>query len=187
MKNRKKRAFSAIAAVCVACVTGVAGATPAEESGDEYPIGISLLPFRYLEAPSPDSGVWLFRLNLLAGRNRTMTGLDVGSVCNWTSGDGAGLAFAGVCNVCGGEGAGLQAACLNSTERAHVGAQLGAGNMTWGIRGVQLGVVNATSEGYGLQVGVVNLAESFSGLQLGLLNMNLASPLPMMPVLNVWF
>lgn len=182
-----KRAITTFAALAAACLVCAADALAAEEAGDEYPVGISLLPFRYLEAPGPDSGVWLFRLNLLAGCNRTMTGLDVGSVCNWTSGDGAGLAFAGVCNVCGGEGAGLQAACLNSTERAHVGAQLGAGNMTWGIRGVQLGVVNATSEGYGLQVGVVNLAESFSGLQLGLMNMNLASPLPMMPVLNVWF
>lgn len=180
----RSRVVSAIAAACMACVTGAADA---EETVDEYPFGLALLPVRYLEAPSPDSGVWLFRLNLLAGRNRTMTGLDVGSVCNWTTGDGAGLAFAGICNVCGGEGAGLQVACLNSTERAHAGLQLGAGNMTWGIRGVQLGVVNATSEGYGLQVGVVNLAESFSGLQLGLMNMNLASPLPMMPVLNVWF
>ena len=183
MKSRN-RAFSAIAAICMACVTGAAGA---EEAVDEYPFGLALLPFRCLEAPSPDSGVWLFRLNLLAGRNRTMTGLDVGSVCNWTTGDGAGLAFAGICNVCGGEGAGLQVACLNSTERAHAGLQLGAGNMTWGIRGAQLGVVNATSEGYGLQIGVLNLAESFSGLQLGLLNMNLASPLSLTPILNVRF
>lgn len=183
MKMRSK-VVSAIAAVCMAFVTGVAGA---EEAFDEYPFGLALLPVRWLEAPGPDSGVWLLRLNLLAGCNRTMTGLDVGSVCNWTTGDGIGLAFAGICNVCGGDCAGLQAACVNFTERAHAGAQLGAGNMTWGIRGVQLGAVNATGEGYGLQVGVVNLAESFSGLQLGLLNMNLASPLPMMPIVNAWF
>lgn len=180
----RSKVFSAIAAVCMAGATGVAGA---EETVDEYPFGLALLPVRYLEAPSPDSGVWLLRLNLLAGCNRTMTGLDVGSVCNWTTGDGTSLAFAGISNVCGGDGAGLQVSCLNFAERAYAGAQLGAGNMTWGIRGIQLGVVNATSEGYGLQVGVVNLAESFSGLQLGLLNMNLASPLPMMPIVNVWF
>lgn len=159
----------------------------AEETFDRYPIGISLLPVRYLEAPSPDSGVWLFRLNLLAGYNRSMTGFDLGTIGNWAKEDVYGLAFAGGYNVCGGEGAGLQLSCVNFTERGFGGVQMGLVNLTWGISGLQLGIVNATSEGGGLQIGLVNLAESFSGFQLGLLNMNQDSPLMMMPILNVWF
>lgn len=185
MKMRiRKRAFSAIAAICIACVSGAAGA---EEAVDEYPFGLALLPVRGLEAPGPDSGVWMFRLNLLAGCNRTMSGVDIGTVGNWTTEDVGGIALAAGYNVCGWDSAGLQLACVNFTEREHVGVQVGLGNMTWGIGGFQLGVVNATGEGNGLQIGVVNLAESFSGVQLGLLNMNLASELPMMPIVNAWF
>ena len=180
----EKRAFSAIAAVCMACATVTAGA---EEAVDEYPFGLSLLPVRYLGAPGPDSGVWLFRLNLLAGCNRTMSGVDFGTVGNWTTEDAGGIALAAGYNVCGWDSAGLQLACVNFTEREHDGVQVGLGNMTWGIGGLQLGVVNATGEGSGLQIGVVNLAESFFGFQLGLWNMNLASGVPMMPILNARF
>ena len=180
----RKRAFSAIAAVCVACVSGAAGA---EEPVDEYPFGLALLPVRGLEAPGPDSGVWLLRLNLLAGCNRTTSGVDFGTVGNWTTEDASGIAMAAGYNVCGWNSAGLQLACVNFTEREHAGVQVGLGNMAWGIGGCQLGVVNAIGEGGGLQIGVVNLAESFSGFQLGLWNMNLASALPMMPIANVSF
>jgi hypothetical protein len=47
--------------------------------------------------------------------------------------------------------------------------------------------VNVTSDGAGLQIGVYNVAEDFSGFQLGLINMNMASPLMMMPFVNIWF
>ena len=182
--KRVRGALAAGLAMCAACVMSSANA---EEPVDEYPFGLSFLPVRGLEAPGPDSGVWIFRLNLLAGCNRSVSGLDLGTVGNWTTDDVCGLAFAAGYNVCGGSGSGLQLSCVNFTEREQNGVQLGLGNMTWGINGLQLGVVNATSEGHGVQIGVLNLAESFSGLQLGLLNMNQASALAMMPVLNAWF
>lgn len=174
--------------VAAACMTGLLGAANANENEVcKSPVGVSFLPVRYLETPGPDSDVWLFRLNLLAGCHRTMTGLDIGTVGNWTNGDVGGLAFAAGYNVCGGEGGGLQLSCVNFTEKEHRGLQLGLVNMTWGICGLQLGVVNATGEGHGAQFGLVNLAESFAGVQFGLLNMNQASPLVMMPIVNVRF
>ena len=178
------RIMRIVAAVCAA---GALQMAKADEAVDEYPFGLSLLPVRCLEAPGPDSGVCFFRLNLLAGCNRTMTGIDVGTIGNWTTDDFNGLAFAAGYNVCGGGGAGLQLSMVNFAEREFGGFQIGLANMTWGISGLQLGVVNATSEGHGVQIGLVNLAESFSGFQLGLFNMNQESPLMIMPILNVWF
>lgn len=183
MKQAKKT-IKSVLAVCAASFLSVAGA---EESADEYPVGVSVLPVSCMEMPGTDAGVSFFRLNLLAGCNRTMTGFDFGTVGNWTTENAYCLAFAAGYNVCGGDGGGVQLACVNFTEKAYGGLQLGLGNMTWGLAGLQLGVVNATGEGCGVQLGLVNLAESFSGLQLGLLNMNQASALMMMPIVNVWF
>lgn len=116
-----------------------------------------------------------------------MYGLDMGSVGNWTSGKSGGLSVAGGYAVCMADCFGVQLSCVNFTEERHFGAQIGVVNMTWGLRGLQTGIVNATSDGIGMQVGLCNLAEDFSGFQLGLINMNHASPLLMMPILNVWF
>lgn len=157
---------------------------PAEGSS---PVGLALLPVRYCETPGPASDVWAFRLSLLAGCNRTMKGLDIGCIGNWSEGDMAGVGFAAGYNYCGGEGRALHLALVNYTGEGHAGCQVGLVNTTWRIRGLQLGLVNASSEGGGLQLGVYNMAEDFSGVQLGLVNMNMSSPLMMMPILNVWF
>ena len=180
----------------MAIATALALSVQAQTSGKEEvlppsegssPMGLALLPVRYCEAPGPNSDVWAFRLSLLSGCNRTMTGLDVGSLGNWSKGDMSGIGLAGGYNYCGGVGRALHLALVNYTGEDHAGGQIGLVNTTWRILGLQVGLVNATGEGGGIQLGVYNMAEDFSGLQLGLVNMNLASPMRMMPILNVWF
>ena len=157
------------------------------ESESTFYTSMGILPVRYLELPGPDVNVRIMRLNLLAGCHKSMYGLDVGSLGNWTTGGSGGILLAGGYNVCQKKCYGIQLSCVNFTEDAHYGMQLGVVDMTWGIRGIQLGLVNVTSEGAGMQIGLYNVAEDFSGFQLGLINMNISSPLMMMPILNVWF
>ena len=152
-----------------------------------YYMSMGIMPVRYMEFPGPDADVRILRLNLTAGCHRSMYGLDIGTVGNWTAGDLGGIALAGCYNVCQHKCFGMQLSCVNFTEDAHCGVQTGICNLTWGIRGVQIGLVNVTSDGAGAQFGLYNVAEQFSGVQLGLVNMNMASPLMMMPFLNVWF
>lgn len=152
-----------------------------------YYMSLGLLPVRYMEFPSPDADVRVMRLNLTAGCHRSMYGLDLGTIGNWTSENMGGVIIAGGYNVAQHECYGLQLSCVNFTGDAHYGLQTGICNLTWGIRGFQLGLVNVTSDGAGLQIGVYNVAEDFSGFQLGLINMNMASPLMMMPFVNIWF
>ncbi len=159
----------------------------AENGGRIVYSAVGLLPVKYLELPGPDADVRIMRLNLIAGCHKSMYGLDLAVLGGWTRGDSAGILLSGGYNVCLGECYGLQLASVNFTEGAHCGLQIGAVNMTWGLRGMQIGAVNATSDGAGWQIGLYNMAESFSGIQLGLINMNIGSPLMMMPLLNVWF
>ena len=157
------------------------------KAGGTYYMSMGILPVSHMEFPGPDADVRILRLNLTAGRHKSMFGLDVGTVGNWTSGDSGGIAMAACYNVSRRKCFGMQLSCVNFTEDAHCGAQTGICNLTWGIRGVQLGLVNVTSDGAGTQIGLYNVAEQFSGVQLGLVNMNMASPMMMMPFLNVWF
>ncbi|MBE6396259.1 MAG: hypothetical protein E7046_04575 [Lentisphaerae bacterium] len=183
MKTKIKKIVMFLAAISVVSVLSADDA----ESESTFYTSMGILPVRYLELPGPDVNVKMLRLNLLAGCHKSMYGLDVGSVGNWTTGGSGGILLAGGYNVCQKKCCGLQLSCVNFTEDAHYGMQMGVVDMTWGIRGLQLGLVNVTSEGAGMQIGLYNVAEDFSGLQLGLINMNIASPMMMMPIMNVWF
>ena len=142
-------------------------------AGKSY-LGIGLLPVRYAEFPGPDSDVRVLRLSLLAGCNRTMAGLDFGTVGNWCEGDMDGLGFASCYNVSGGGAfAVLFAAGANVSSSSHGGVMLAAGANVVGhaYSGFQMSCVNYTEEAHcGVQFGMVNLTWGVRGVQFGMVN-----------------
>lgn len=133
--------------------------------------GISLLPFRYLQFPSPDYDLRILRVNLFSGACRSMAGLDYGLFCNYVETDAYGI----------------QVSLCNWTEQTFGGIQLGVLNMCYGLCGLQLGVINYAIEGGGVQIGLANFTQSARGVQIGLINMIQDSPVGMLPIMNVNF
>jgi len=120
-----------------------------------------------------------FRLNLIYGVNRNMTGLDLGLI-NHTRGHMTGVGFglvnvaddgfsgwqSGAVNVAGGEFTGLQwspwtVLSLANFVEAGEGAQIAvAFNRAQYLRGFQLSLVNVAEDMYGVQVGLINIIRS---------------------------
>jgi hypothetical protein len=110
------------------------------------------------------------RLNLLYGRNSTVTGLDLGLVNHTT----AGLSK------------GVQLGFLNMTETDFMGWQHGWANVTQGdFEGFQWGFFNYAKFANGFQLGFVNYAETMKGLQIGLVNIiHQGGQFPVFPIAN---
>ncbi|HSG27671.1 MAG TPA: hypothetical protein VLA34_04260, partial [Candidatus Krumholzibacterium sp.] len=110
------------------------------------------------------------RLNLLYGRNASVTGLDWGLVNHTTSG----MTTA------------WQLGVVGFVEADFTGLQDNAVNVVMGnAKGVQLGIVNYAVHARGLQFGFVNYAETMYGLQIGLVNMiRQDGVFPVLPIVN---
>ena len=130
--------------------------------------------------------VTAFRLSLLDGVNRDVTGLDV--------------SFGGTHTL--GRLRGLQVALANEVAGDCTGAQIGAtvNRVEGRLRGMQSsGMMAYAGDGAGaqfapilvqatklrgFQLGLVTLAQEMTGLQLGLLNFNENGFLPVFPIFN---
>ncbi|MGE0555094.1 MAG: hypothetical protein AB7R55_16815 [Gemmatimonadales bacterium] len=125
------------------------GATPS--AAQERPINLALVtPIQIFPAEDEIKGV---RLNLIYGRNRAVTGLDVG-----------------LANHVDGRMSGVQWGVVNIAE-SMVGWQAGTVNYTVGrFEGLMWGPVNYAGHINGLQLGIVNYAARASGIQIGLIN-----------------
>ena len=196
-KTLYKKMAMAFAGIAMSSV--FAGAGPAD--GKWTPVAFGACPL--FELPGRDYAVKGFRLNLFAGRHRSVYGIDLGTLVNICDKSCAGLAFAGICNVVGDSAwsaqfsaicnysdnysRGFQFAMVNWSDEDFAGVQIGLFNCVGDFAGFQMGVLNSAESGGGVQFGVVNVSGEFSGVQFGLININLSSGVPVLPIMNVMF
>jgi hypothetical protein len=139
-------------------ILGLVGLIPILLSAPGYaqnrPIQIALVtPIQIFPENNSISGV---RLNLLYGRNVSVTGLDVGLVNHTTTGKFIGLQY-GLVGLSDSDFSGWQDCVVNITSKKFEGFQLGWVNYADYISGFQLGLVNYAGSAKGLQIGLVNI------------------------------
>ena len=94
------------------------------------------------------------RLNLY-GKNRSLSGIDLGIFNHLDKGNSSGV----------------QWGFVNMVSGSYYGLQISEGiNYTIDMEGVQWGMANYSKKMKGLQLGLINYAETLRGVQLGLLN-----------------
>ena len=133
------------------------------------PIQVSL--FTPIQIFPEDNSIKGFRLNLIYGRNVSVTGLDLGLINHTTTGKSKGVQF-GLVGLSDSDFIGWQ-----SNDWA---------NVTKGkFKGFQSGIVNYAKDMSGVQLGVVNYAEIMNGLQIGLVNIiRQEGAFPVFPIVN---
>lgn len=110
------------------------------------------------------------RLNLIYGRNVSVTGLDLGLVNHTTSGVSRGVQF-GFVGLADTDFMGWQNNTVNVVLRD--------------FEGFQWGLVNYAHHASGFQLGFVNYAVSIRGLQIGLVNIiKQGGQFPVFPIVN---
>ena len=152
----------------------------------DYPIQLALWP-PDMQLVHEEESITGLRLEIY-GRNRDMTGLDLGFVHETTGGFGGvalglvslvdgemyGFQWVWIYGRAGGGAHGWTAAIVTRANGGLHGLQTGVVNLTEGdSAGVQLpGLYNgAKAHLSGVQVGLVNRAGDVEGVQLGLVNM----------------
>lgn len=154
---------------------GIFGSLPAAAVGNTSPIAIDLFP--PVQLPSSEFEVTGLRLSVV-GKNRGVSGLDIGLLGNMTDQSFSGIAIAGLFNY-------------NKTAADIIGLQVaGLANLNGiasSLYGVQIGLYNKVSKVYGLQIGLINVAKELHGIQIGLINFNDAGPFKASPIINVSF
>ena len=195
-----------IAVVLLATVTAAQQAR-AQASGASGWTPCALGLFYPVQVPDENYDVIGLRLNLIAGKHATVSGLDlglvnlssvaensiqVGALWNEVDGDLRGLQFSGLFNVVDGAALGLQAAgILNQSGKGSDdvmgGGQIGLINIAGDATGLQIGGLNVSQNIVGLQIGVINWANEMTGVQIGVINIIRDGPCPFLPVLNAAF
>lgn len=152
--------------IMVLCATLVALALPALAA--EKPVNLSL--FTPISIVKETDAVTAFRINLIYGKNTSVSVLDLGLVNHTTSGLSKGLAW------------GL----VNYGEADFKGIQLGTVNIVGGsFEGFEWGFVNSAVHARGLQLGFINNAQTLYGVQIGLINIIKQDGfMPFFPFLN---
>lgn len=110
-------------------------------------------------------------LNILAGLNGGLNGVEVGSILNYNNGPVKGVQVSGVANITKGTTDGVAiAGVLNLSTEASSGIQVSTINM--GVdtfEGVSVGVINLIGTLKGVSLGVINVVDDSSeGLPIGL-------------------
>jgi hypothetical protein len=122
---------------------------------DTQPISLSLVtPIQIVPA---SQGIEGFRLNLLYGRNASLTGLDIG-LANHVTGRSLGVEW-GLVGLADSDFTGLQWNVVTITQGHMEGAQLGFYNYAASVKGLQLGILNHAGRIEGIQIGLVNIIE----------------------------
>lgn len=174
------------------------------------PLGISIIdPVQF---PPSDFDIMGARASVVYGKNRDVTGLDLGLIGNITTGKFSGAAVSGVFNSTKGQSTilgfqlaglgnfnsekisvyGIQAALVsnyNSAESSVTGLQFSLANISANttINGFQVGLYNKARSVRGLQIGLINMTQNLSGIQIGLLNFYQEGFFKIAPILNVGF
>jgi len=150
----------------LAALTLIMTSTPVQ--AQNRPIQIALVtPIQIFPEDNHIGGI---RLNLIYGRNASVTGLDVGLVNHTTKGLSQGVQF-GFIGLVDSDFTGWQDNNVNITK----------GN----FEGLQLGIVNYAKRMNGVQFGLVNYAVNMKGLQIGLVNIiQQGGAFPFFPIVN---
>ena len=152
------------------------------------------------------------RLNLPAGDNRNITGIDFGFLGSAVeskgivlnlignfrsfsdSQDGSGtkdIQIGGLGNIqFVADMKGIQLAGLMNLNSGDTdGIQLaGLYNGGGQVRGIQMsGLFNVDKSVRGIQIGLINITQELSGIQIGLVNYIRESPVPILPIINLKF
>lgn len=161
--------------VALFLVSGIFGSLPAVAVKNTSPIAIALFP--PLQFPSSDFEVTGLRLSIV-GKNRAVSGLDIGLLGNMTDQSFSGIAIAGLFNY-------------NKTAADIIGLQVaGIANVNGiasSLYGIQIGLYNKVNKVYGFQLGLINVAKELHGIQIGLINFNEAGPFKASPIINASF
>jgi hypothetical protein len=162
------------------------------------PIQLSLFtPAQIFHESNPISGI---RLNLIYGRNVSVTGLDVGLINHTTTGHSKGVQW-GLISVADSDFTGWHNSFVGVTKGDFKGVQWGIvsvvnSNFTgwqdsWvgvtkgDFEGFQSGLVNYANNMSGFQLGLVNYTETMNGLQVGLVNIiRQGGTFPVFPIVN---
>ncbi len=124
-------------------------------SAQDKPIQLAL--FNPIQIFDENTSITGLRINLLYGKNRTITGLDWGLVNHTTSGVSKGVQF-GLVGIVEADFMGWQDNGVNITNGKFEGLQWGFVNYAGTVSGVQIGFVNyAANMTKGLQIGLVNI------------------------------
>ena len=136
---------------------------------DTNPIEISL--WTPVQIHDDSTSIKGFRLNLLYGVSKDVTGLDLGLV-NRNTGVFKGIQL-GIVGMAG-DFTGWQGTAVNITNGTFTGLQGGPYptifNSGVTTKGVQFGLVNRAESFEGLQLGLFNVTDTLHGIQIGLLN-----------------
>ena len=140
----------------------------AQVQAENRPIQLALVtPIQLFPEDYSITGV---RLNLLYGRNVSVSGLDIGLVNHTTTGTFKGLQY-GLVGLADSNFLGWQDCVVNVTSGR--------------CEGLQYGLVNYARNMSGLQLGLVNYAKSMKGLQIGLVNIiRQGGQFPVFPIVN---
>jgi hypothetical protein len=130
-------------------------ATPARADAQEQR-AFQLSLFDPVQIVPASEGISGLRLNLLYGRNASLTGIDVGLV-NVVSGDAVGFQWGAVGVT--GSFLGFQDNLVNINQGKLRGLQVGFFNHAERVEGLQLGLVNHAGTIHGLQIGFVNVID----------------------------
>jgi len=132
------------------------------------PINIALFnPIQIFPESNSIEGI---RINLIYGKNVSVTGIDWGLVNHVGSGGFKGVQL-GAINICEGNVTGWQNGLINISKR--------------NVEGFQWGWFNSGDHVSGFQLGILNFAESMYGLQIGLLNfIHTGGQFPVFPIIN---
>jgi hypothetical protein len=114
--------------------------------------------------PEEDS-VAGFRLNLIYGKNVSVTGLDIGLVNHTGSGVMTGVQY-GVVGITDHDLVGWQYNSINVTRNFCKGMQWGLVNYARSMKGFQLGIVNYTWNMEGIQIGLINVIREGAAVPL---------------------
>jgi hypothetical protein len=167
------------------------------------PTGFQLALWNPIQLRDSERSVRGFRYSLFWGVNRDISGLDISTFANKSTGNVRGYQTALVRNAVEGDVVGWQDSMINQVGGDFSGVQLAyfcqsvdghVKGVQWAIAcstagkatGLQFsGLANLATRGRGVQVAsFLNLAEDLKGLQLGLLNFNKNGFLPFFPFFN---
>lgn len=160
----KRSAGMGLLALVLLCSLGIQHSFA---GGEAEPFQLAL--FHPIQIRGEEASIAALRLNLIYGKNVSVTGLDIGIANHCTGGQSLGLQY-GLVGFIEGDFMGWQDNAINIVKGGFSGFQSGFYNHCGRGEGFQMGFVNRATEMRGFQLALVNYTENMYGLQVGLVN-----------------
>jgi len=137
----------------------------ADEEGKPFQLAL----FHPLQIRDESASITAIRLNIIYGKNVSVTGLDLGIANHCTGGRSVGFQH-GLLGFVEGDFIGWQDNAVSIICGGFTGFQSGFYNHCGRGEGFQMWFVNRANDMRGFQLGLVNYTETMYGLQVGLVN-----------------